>query len=662
MDAGLIEGFLRLVEQNAGWLIACAGLFAFVDALAVIGLFLPGTVLMFVIGAAAGGNMSLFVGCWLAAFAGALASDGSSWWLGRRYRHRMEGWPLLRSRPELLARARQMVLDHGAKGVFLGRMIGLVRPFSALIAGAMDMRGRSLLAASVPACLVWAPLYMLPGLLFGASLELAAEFAGRLAMVLAVVVIGLWLVVWSTRLVYQFSARRSRWWLKGLIRRLGRHPRLGRLLAPLFGVGPGRRELISIAFLGLLLMLCLAVLLGAFMLTPFLAGTMDAERQFASMAASLRNHLADPVMVVVALAGEPRALALTAAVLTLVMAGTGRFNAAVHWLAAVAGGWVLATMLGGLFGLVSPADAARMQIPHRGLALATVTLGFFAVMIAKDLRAARRKWPYLVSSGLLALIAFANFYLGRVSALGLIAALALGGGWAALVGIGYRQRSTQRRRPLVLALLFYGLIVAGAVVQANSRYSTLMEETRLVPQARLLSSQAWRRGGWQQLPMRYSRLGREALDRFDFQYAGSRDWLARQLQASGWQRPTSQTIVPAQLFSARPSADRLPHLPRDFAGHPEDLIMFRARADGRHEVLRLWASGARLVPEMQPVWLGQVRIEKIGSAFGLLNRWRDACQPALAAEALNQSLGQEMAPVGNDGLYLISQPLPDPKD
>src|SRR5690625_6544204 len=100
MDAGLIEGFLRLVEQNAGWLIACAGLFTFVDALAVIGLFLPGTVLMFVVGAAAGGNVSLFVGCWLAACAGALASGGSSWWLGRRYRARVAGLPLRRRGPE----------------------------------------------------------------------------------------------------------------------------------------------------------------------------------------------------------------------------------------------------------------------------------------------------------------------------------------------------------------------------------------------------------------------------------------------------------------------------------------------------------------------------------------------------------------------------------
>src|SRR5690625_7430668 len=118
-------------------------------------------------------------------------------------------------------------------------------------------------------------------------------------------------------------------------------------------------------------------------------------------------------MVVVALAGEPRALALTAAVLTLVMAGTGRFNAAVHWLAAVAGGWVLATMLGGLFGLVSPADAARMQIPHRGLALATGTLGFFAVMIARDPRAGRPTCPSPVQAGLLARVAFAKIDLCR---------------------------------------------------------------------------------------------------------------------------------------------------------------------------------------------------------------------------------------------------------
>src|SRR5699024_6126052 len=152
--------------------------------------------------------------------------------------------------------------------------------------------------------------------------------AGRLAMVLAVVVIGLWLVVWSTRLVYQFSARRSRWWLKGLIRRLGRHPRLGRLLAPLFGVGPGRRELTSIAFLGLLLMLCLAVLLLAFMLRSFLASNMDDRRQYASKAASLRIHLAEHVMVVVEMASEPRSPALTAAVPTRVMVGRVLFNAA----------------------------------------------------------------------------------------------------------------------------------------------------------------------------------------------------------------------------------------------------------------------------------------------------------------------------------------------
>src|SRR5690625_7303771 len=106
------------------------------------------------------------------------------------------------------------------------------------------------------------------------------------------------------------------------------------------------------------------------------------------MAASLRNHLADPVMVVIALAGEPRALALTAALLALVMAVTGRLNAAVHWLVAITGGWGLATMLGGLFGLVSAAGVARVQIPHRGLALATGALGRFGVLMADHAGAA----------------------------------------------------------------------------------------------------------------------------------------------------------------------------------------------------------------------------------------------------------------------------------
>jgi hypothetical protein len=117
----------------------------------------------------------------------------------------------------------------------------------------------------------------------------------------------------------------------------------------------------------------------------------------------------------------------------------------------------------------------------------------------------------------------------------------------------------------------------------------------------------------------------------------------------------------ASLLSARPRPERLPHLPRDFAGKPEDLILVRDLGDGRREVLRLWASGARLEPGSVPVWLGQVRIEAIDDMLFLFNRWRDTGERVAAMRALEQALGEERVRlVGERGLRLISR-LPRPR-
>lgn len=660
METTLINRIFELVQSHPGWLIGMAAVFAYFESLAVVGLLLPGVVLLFVVGAVVSGDPSLFLWCWLSAFLGALGGDWTSYWVGRHYRKRIDGWPLLRRHPDLMARARGAVLRHGGKGVFLGRLLGPTRPVSALIAGAMNLPPRTMLAATIPACAVWVPIYMLPGLLFGASLELAAEFAGRLVLVLVLLLVLLWGVFWLTRVVYAFTARRSGWWLRSLIRWSSEHPLIGRWVEPLFGTGPGRREMLSVALLGLFLVCCLAVLMGVLVAAPFAAGTLDAERQLASVAASLRNHVADPVMIVIALAADLRVLALVAGSMALLMLALGRGNAATHWLAATAGGWLLAELLNGWFGLLFPAPGAAPgygEVPHRGLTMTTVVLGFFAVMAAKDLPAPRRKWAYLVNSALLALVSFACFYLGLVTPLGLVAALALGGGWLALVGIGYRQRALARRHPGLLALLFYGLLVAVTAFAAEDGYQRLAEATRLDLPRQTFSIDEWRGGSWRALPAVRSRLGREEAQRFDFQYAGSRGWMRRMLEEAGWRRPQVRSLRWSSLLSARPRPERLPHLPRDFAGKPEELVMIRERDDGRREVLRLWASGARLERSDTPIWLGQVRIEVVGDVLGLFNRWRDAGRDEEAMRALDRSL-ESVAPlpVGERGLRLISAP------
>lgn len=664
MESSLIDRLFELVQSHAGWLVAMSAVFAYFESLAVLGLLLPGVVLLFIIGAVVSGDLALFLACWMSAFVGALGGDWTSYWVGRHYRDRIDDWWLLRRHPDLMARARSAVARHGGKGVFLGRLLGPTRPVSALIAGAMNLPPRTMLMATVPACFVWVPIYMLPGLLFGASLELAAEFAGRLVLVLVILVLGLWCVLWLTRVVYGYTARRSGWWLRSLIRWSSDHPLIGRWVTPLFGEGPGRRELLSVTLLGLFLMVCLAVLLGVLIAAPFAAGTLDAERQLASLATSLRNHVADPVMIVIAFATDLQTLVLVAGAMALLMMALGRGNAAAHWLTATGGGWLLAELLNAWFGWLFPAPGAAPgygEIPHRGLTVTTVVLGFFAVMIAKDLRAAHRKWPYLVNSVLLALATFANFYLGLVTPLGLVGALALGGGWLALVGIGYRQRALARRRPGILALLFYGSLMTVTAFVADGGYERMAEATRVTFPERTVSAEQWYAGAWRTLPALRTRLGDGDSERFDFQYAGSRQWLLERLARAGWRRPESRSLRWASLLSARPDPERMPHLPRDFAGQPEDLIMVRDRTDGRRVVLRLWATGMHLGPDQVPVWVGQVRIEAVEDLLGLFNRWRDTGNQGAALQALSESVAPLVPVIVGDGVRLIS-PRVRPRD
>lgn len=641
MEQGFFSGLMGIIESHPGWLIGMAFSFALLESLAIVGIFVPGIVLLFIIGAVIGLDLNLFLACWLAAAAGALAGDSISYWLGYRFSDRIPGiWPLSR-RPDMLAAGQTLFARHGGKGVFIGRFIGPIRPVVPLVSGMMSMRPATFLVFAVPACLLWAPLYLLPGMLFGASLELAAEFTGRLARVLLILVLGTWFVVWLTRVIYEFTARRSGWWLKDLIRWSSRHPHLGRLVGPLFE--PGGREVISVALLGLLLLLSLAILLTVLVWVPIAGTTWDAERQVAGWAASLRNHLADPLFVALSLAGGMRVMLLVAAVMTLLLIAIGRGNAARHWLAAVVGGWLLAEILNALMGLMveQPEIMPSLgEVPHRAFALATVVLGFFAVMLAKDLSARRRKWPYLFASAWLGLVGFAHFYLGLASVSGLLAALALGLGWTALIGMAYRQRSHARRRPVGMALAFYliGLGIALAHIQIG--YGPQMEASRLSQPERLIASTDWVESGWRELPVRVTRFGREDRSRFDLQMVGELAAIQRELETAGWDRVSRpEGSLMLALMLGRPEPDSLPHLSRDFAGKPDSLIMRLVDDDGRVVLLRLWDSGARLEPGFAPVWLGQVRLVQPEIALSGFSRWQEIDDPqGLAIARLSRDL------------------------
>ena len=150
---------------------------AFIESLVVVGFFLPGILILFGIGALLGmGEGEVWAPIWIGGTLGAFCGDLLSFWIGHRYQlHLRRMWPFSRYPGNAACAAWCSSSGTAQKSVLAGRFIGPLRPVIPTTAGMMGMSlaGHSWPCASRPAS-SGHPAYLVPGMLFGASLEVAS--------------------------------------------------------------------------------------------------------------------------------------------------------------------------------------------------------------------------------------------------------------------------------------------------------------------------------------------------------------------------------------------------------------------------------------------------------------------------------------------------------
>ena len=168
MDVTAIQHWLM---ANPGWVIASIGMVSFIESFALLGIIVPGIVILGAASFAAGAAELPLPGCLMAAFVGAVAGDGVSYLLGRIFHADIkQAWPF-RKRPAWIANGEVFFARHGAWGVALGRFVGPIRPVIPLVAGILSMRAQTFFLINLTSATVWAPLYVLPGFMLGAAIE-----------------------------------------------------------------------------------------------------------------------------------------------------------------------------------------------------------------------------------------------------------------------------------------------------------------------------------------------------------------------------------------------------------------------------------------------------------------------------------------------------------
>lgn len=190
----LLEHF---ITQSAMYSLVAIALVAFFESLALVGLILPGTVMMAALGALIGSGEVNFWHAWLAGIVGCLLGDWISFWLGWRFKKPLHRWSFLKKHKALLDKTEHALHEHSLFTILVGRFVGPTRPLVPMVAGMLDLPIRKFLPPNIIGCLLWPPFYFLPGILAGAAIDIPADMqSSNFKWLLLLTAIVLWLACW----------------------------------------------------------------------------------------------------------------------------------------------------------------------------------------------------------------------------------------------------------------------------------------------------------------------------------------------------------------------------------------------------------------------------------------------------------------------------------
>jgi len=645
VDMGMTENtpsFVNLVIQwladNPGWSGLVVFLISLGESLVVVGLFIPGTVVMFGIGAlVAMGGMNLW-DTLMWSIAGAIVGDGISFWVGHHYRDAMRTFYPFNKHPDWLQRAEIFFARHGGKSVVFGRFAGPVRPIIPVVAGMMGMPPSRFYVVNIISALLWAPSYILPGVVLGASLSLAAGVTTRLAILVVLVIGLLWFTTWGVGQLY---------------RRLQPHTYrfVTAVLCKCFPHHTNNQALFELSMILILATVFFVMLLG--WQRPL---SMDSQAYF--LFQNLRTPWADQLMVLIAGLGTFQAN------LWVASAGAGwliwqrHWEGLGHWMAALALGTLAATLLRWVLPLYPPTLALEAGNPllfRVDLTMGVLLYGFWTVLIARELSAFWRVVPYSLVSMWIVGELLASLYLAQYWLSDAVLNIALSLIWVALLGLAYRRRFAPNVQFLKLsAALVAGLWVAGSWHILFHHADTVKHYRFEYPNFSLVAENWWQQD-WDQIPAHRVDWGGGAAQPFTVQYAGDLDFLRDQLLQRGWQESPPLTVAAAlQWLNPTPSISEIPIFPKIHDGQYEVLQLMRIDGSSRF-VLRLWQTHTQL-NDQWAVWAGQVNREILKKSLELLTLPRTDADLLMPLQILQTTLQDFPQRSPNNYLLLLHQP------
>jgi membrane protein DedA with SNARE-associated domain len=597
------------------------------ESLAIVGLLVPGVVLMTAIGSMMGAGILPFYQTLLWAILGAIAGDGISYWLGYHYHQRLRHfWPF-RQFPRLLARGEAFFSNHGGKSIVFGRFVGPVRPMIPVIAGMMDMTPKRFLFFNILSAIVWAPLYSLPGILIGMSLgNLSAEVASRAGLLVIILLLALWCI-------YEFLVLLGSWLSKSLAACVDRLWQSVFSRLPLISMLCRTQQGSSQGQFGILVLLVFS--LGSFLsishqVLEETGITVWNEPIYHLLRALYSDQMIQKVLIFTSI-GSPLILGPAAGLMGLWLFYKGRGKAAFCWLFTTTigfglGYWLkIATAIQRPDGLLALSDQYSFPSNH---ALCTLLVFGLAATYLRDAIPRSFRWiPITIALLLSFSIGLSRLYLEVHWFSDVLGGLLLG---LALVSAGTLLFRAIDKQSIPLQTLIpglLGLVLALGVDHVLKDPHLKNSMIRLWPTDHLSRTLWWQGKGPTQDLYRSGAIKKQAT-RFDVQWIGTMKEVETPLLRAGWvPLPTFNFKTGVMLLANHPNPRLFPVMPKFHHDRLPVLRMTKVLEDDKRIVLQLWASD--YFEGEKPLWVGTLRLEEASHPLPLVTLYLENSDASL---------------------------------
>jgi len=610
-----IKPLLNWLYLHPHWAGFVTFLVAFTESLAVVGLLIPGTVVMVALGSLIGTGYMPLVGTTLWAISGAIAGDALSYWLGYCFHDKIRKiWPL-RTYPGLLQTGEAFFHKHGGKSIFLGRFAGPVRPILPLMAGMMSMPPLRFFLADILSGIIWAPAFLLPGVLIGAASQaLAPEMATQFIFVIVLGLLILWCVSWLLKLGYVFTTEFFARSVNNIWQRIRQNPRLTFLQQLL--TDPTRPENPAQLRLAIyLIALIIAFLILAYSVAHHGLFTFANEPVYHLMR-SLRAISADRFFVALTLLSSKVLMPMWLAVFVWLLIGK-YWRAAFHWLAlgllCFAGAGIFKHLIHSArpTGLITTPEGWSFPSGHTTVSLAI--FGFLAVLLCREQSLSRQRWAYGLAAFLAGLIMLSRLYLTAHWLSDIVGGILLATACIAVVTLSYRRQVTKRIAPLgiiLTAIISLGLSWGWA---AYHQYQQALYDYTPTWQTRALALNFWWSQNQNIQPLYRSNRFGKPLQILNVQWTGSLDQIEKALSQQGWYKLTRPSLLLAiNALTDKNSKHRayfLDQLYEDRKAVFEMAKVIKLPQGPETITLRLWDSHL-VLDNGQTLWVGTIGYRK----------------------------------------------------